>query len=512
MFGLMAGGGGLAFYLFRLFGEDPFDDGSMVLHVAACLVFLLAWLLCRGRARSRRFIRTTEAAAVLGGCGLHAGMGQFIPVIERPDLIVVLALAFGFLARSIYVPSGGKRTLFLGLATGVMLVMGVWASGMAYDARIYTDFGPEWRTKSPEQIALYISVNAAAWWSLFVGLSVGASRVIYGLRKEVRKAQQLGQYTLLEKLGEGGMGVVYRAQHAMLRRPTAVKLLPLEKVGEASLARFEREVQRTAELSHPNIITVFDYGRTQEGVLYYAMELVDGATAQEVVSLAGPLPPARVLYILAQLADALAEAHAVGLIHRDVKPANVLLCVQGRHADVAKLVDFGLVKHMDSIEPSVTATGVITGTPLYMAPEALVDPAAVDARSDLYALGALGYFLLTAEHVFTGRTMMEVCSHHLRTAPVPPSIRLGRDVSPALEALILSCLAKAPTDRPASADAVTAALLECTVEGSWDAEARRAWWAENHARLRANATGIGTHDTATAAIDLAGRGVVATTF
>ena len=204
---------------------------------------------------------------------------------------------------------------------------------------------------------------------------VSISRIIYNLHREIRQAIRLGQYTLDEKLGEGGMGVVYRASHAMMRRPTAVKLLPLEKAGEASLARFEREVQQTARLTHPNTITIYDYGRTPDGVFYYAMELLDGASLQAVVDRDGPQPPGRVLRVLEMVAGGLAEAHDLGLIHRDVKPANIFLCRQGGEFDIAKVLDFGLVKIVEGPrDANLTHDGVVAGTPQYLAPEALTDP------------------------------------------------------------------------------------------------------------------------------------------
>jgi eukaryotic-like serine/threonine-protein kinase len=322
-------------------------------------------------------------------------------------------------------------------------------------------------------------------------IATATSRIIRGVRADAPNARRLGQYTLTEKLGEGSMGAVYLARHAMLRRPTAIKLLPPDRSGAESLARFEREVQLTARLTHPNTIRIFDYGRTPDRIFYYAMEYLDGASLADVIAESGPMPPSRVIHILDQIAGALAEAHRVGLIHRDIKPANIFLTEQGGVPDVAKVLDFGLVKQVgatdphESTLPSISLADSITGTPLYMAPESITTPAKVDGRTDLYALGAVGYFLLTGQHVFTGRTVLEVCGHHLLTDPTPPSVRLGARLPADLEALILSCLAKEPAKRPADARALQTALRSCRDAGTWREEDACEWFEAHGQSLRA---------------------------
>jgi serine/threonine-protein kinase len=280
----------------------------------------------------------------------------------------------------------------------------------------------------------------------------------------VAKATQLGQYVLEEKLGEGGMGEVYRARHRFLRRPTAVKLLPPDRAGADTVARFEREVHETSLLSHPNTVAIYDFGRTREGVFYYAMEYLDGADLQRLVEKTGPLSPSRVVHVLAQIAGALAEAHGLGLVHRDMKPANVVLCERGGVKDVVKVVDFGLVKHLVSDPRSVrqTAANALVGTPAYMAPEAIRDPDHIDGRADLYAVGAIGYFLLTGREVFEEHSIMTMLAAHLHDVPVPPSAR-GAAVPADLESVLMQCLAKDPGHRPPSARALRDALLACDV-------------------------------------------------
>jgi len=335
-----------------------------------------------------------------------------------------------------------------------------------------------------------------------------ASSVIYGLRQEVREAQRLGQYTLREKLGAGGMGVVYKASHAMLRRPTAIKLLPPDKAGETSIARFEREVQLTAGLTHPNTVAIYDYGRTPDGIFYYAMEYLDGLDLAVLVGADGPQPAARVQHILLQVVGALGEAHGVGLIHRDIKPANIILCQRGGIADVAKVVDFGLVKELEG-GPGVGLTNIdsIAGTPLYLSPEAITSPQEVDARADVYALGAVGYFLLTGTPVFEGRTPVEVCSHHLshhlHTPPEPLSKRLGQPVPADLEGLVLDCLAKDPTRRPQTARGLGERLQSCKGLGRWDEEASAAWWVERGRAILRSRAGTPVDESApTLSVDL----------
>ena len=269
----------------------------------------------------------------------------------------------------------------------------------------------------------------------------------------------------------------------MLRRPTAIKLLPRERAGEASLVRFEREVQMTAQLSHPNTVAIYDYGRTPDGVFYYAMEYLDGINLEDLVRVYGPQPPGRVIAILDQVCGALSEAHGHGLVHRDIKPANIILTERGGEPDVAKVVDFGLVKPLTQGDPEVTAStsGTLTGTPRYMSPETMTMPEAGDPRSDLYALGAVGYYLLTGHAVFEAATVAEIIGHHLHTEPVAPSRRAGRPISSDLESLILQCLRKRPEDRPQSAAALAELLAAIPVE-PWRESQAKEWWRQNDPR------------------------------
>ena len=332
-----------------------------------------------------------------------------------------------------------------------------------------------------------LDIISLAFWGLYALLAVASLAMLVSMVRanclaaqaqlDAIELKRLGQYTLEEKLGEGGMGVVYRAKHAMLLRPTAVKFLDSSKANEKSIARFEREVQLTGQLNHPNTIAIYDYGRTPEGVFYYAMEFLDGLDLQTLVGRHGPQPEGRVIHILKQVCGSLAEAHSIGLIHRDVKPANILLNVRGGMFDVVKLLDFGLVKLADnSSEAQVTNAGGIVGTPLYMSPEAYQSPERVDARTDLYAVGAVGYFLLTGEPPFLGESVLDILKHQVQTVPEPPSQRLGQPVSPELERLLLRCLSKSPADRPATAYEIIAELDRIPTANSWTEAHARYWW------------------------------------
>ncbi len=293
------------------------------------------------------------------------------------------------------------------------------------------------------------------------------------------KLKQLGQYTLEEKIGEGGMGVVYRARHALMRRDTAVKLLSAGLADPAAVARFEREVCLTCQLTHPNTIQVYDYGHTPDGIFYYAMEFLRGMNLHDLVARHGPLPEGRVVHILAQVCDSLAEAHALGLIHRDIKPANVFLCRRGGMADFVKVLDFGLIHEFRAAAgPGVKPVGgpVIEGTPLFLPPEAINGMGAVDPRSDLYSVGALGYYLLTGQYIFEANNVAEVYDKQITVLPMPPSQRTGQPVSREMEELLLRCLEKDPMQRPHSAQELVAALRATPWAAVWTPELRAAWW------------------------------------
>ena len=339
---------------------------------------LLAWR-CRGGLRSSHELSTLDAGAMTLTCWVMSfSMTQVTPASEGAASIV-LGGTYVFMARAVLLPSSGRRTAWLGVMA--LLPAGLVATRLRVEA-----FAPAARPEDWLNQGWLVLRNLG----VTVFLAALTSRVIYGLRRQVRENAQIGQYRLREKIGQGGMGAVYRATHALLRRDTALKVLLPDRVGTSGSSRFEREVKLTAQLTHQNTVAIFDYGRTPDGVFYYAMEYLEGGDLERLVEYAGPLPPARAVWILEQLCGALAEAHALGLIHRDVKPSNVILCERGREGDIAKICDFGLVKDLNaSGDAALTQENALTGTPLYLAPESITAPETVDARADLYSLGAL---------------------------------------------------------------------------------------------------------------------------
>lgn len=447
------------------------------LHVAGSLVFLGMAVLARRPSRGLSYIHRLETTGLLGACGTFVLSGIYLPADSRPEELVRYVLFFTVIARSIYVPSRGRRTF--------TLVLIIETIHLTFTYFFYPQRDLHWSGSgerlSPEAQAAVSLLTPAMAWSFVVFLATAASRVIYGLRREIEGARRLGPYTLVRKIGEGGMGEVYEARHAMLRRPTAIKLLLPSKASEEDIRRFEREVQLSARLCHPNTITIYDYGRTRAGVFYYAMELLEGASLEHLVEFEGPVHPGRVARILYGVAGALQEAHGLGLIHRDIKPANILLCRSGGETDVPKLVDFGLVKSVKKASPDSLKTedDVMLGTPYYMSPEAIRTPALVDGRSDIYSLGAVAFYLATGTHLFTGDTSFEVCERHVHQAPDTVSGRLERPFPADFEKLIADTLEKNPLKRPQSAAILRARLRALSSFGTFDEDDAEDWW---HAR------------------------------
>lgn len=434
------------FVFFRagLLSGDAFDP-ALLTHLGVMAFQGLVWLSAQ-----RRFWTERELGYVDGGFVLVTLSAQSYQIsqlgfghVHHWHLLMTMTTLAALLCRAVIVPSRTLPTAVIGVLSSVPALVSAYLDGA-----------------SRGMLAEAVSFTSI-WVAAAVALSAFTSHVIYGLRESVAMARQFGQYVIERRLGAGGMGEVYLARHSLLRRPTAVKLLPPERAGQKTVERFEREVRATSRLSHPNTVSIYDYGRTCEGIFYYAMEYLEGVDLQQLVRDEGPLPPERAVRVLSQIAGALGEAHGLGLVHRDLKPANVVVCERGGEADTVKVLDFGLVKDTTSLGAvsAQTDVNVLIGTPGYISPESIHSPASVGAASDIYALGALGYFLLTGTEVFPATSVVASCIAHLHEAPESPSKRLGRELPASLEALILSCLEKTPEKRPTSALALRRALL-----------------------------------------------------
>lgn len=346
----------------------------------------------------------------------------------------------------------------------------------------------------PPGLLLQPAFDVAA---ILLGLAVflwgrSTRRLVSRLGTRLQQAREIGSYEMLDRLGEGGMGQVWRARHRLLARPAAIKLIRTELLGSSAgplsdtLRRFEREARETAKLGSVHTIDVYDCGVTEDGQFYYVMELLNGISLERYVKQFGPMPPARVAYLLRQVCHSLGDAHDHGLIHRDIKPANIFMCRQGPDDDFVKVLDFGLVRRFGDVAAGTMPTieELTAGTPAFMAPEIALNDARIDGRADIYALGCVAYYLLTGEPVFAGDSAMSVIASHLRDAPPPPSTRATCAVPAELDALILECLAKDKESRPRVADVVARRLAQAVPAHGWSADSARLWWQAHQPGVR----------------------------
>jgi serine/threonine-protein kinase len=475
---------GFTFLMYFGYPEIEPEDEWIInwFSLAGVIVLAIIWrvYLVRRTLTIEQLYRIDTIYAI--STGLAFGASAWFARELRPSAYGCLLYAsFMVLLRAIVLPSTGSRTL----VTGILTFLPMTCVAIAVSGRQEL---PAWAFVIADLVISTIIITIA---------TIG-SQIIYGLRRQVSVAMQLGQYTLDRKIGEGGMGEVYRAHHALLRRPTAVKLLIPDRIGGGTVERFEREVQHMSQLTHPNTVAVFDYGRNPEGIFYYAMEYLDGINLEELVAAYGPQPADRVVAILIQVCGALHEAHHNRIIHRDIKPANIILCERGAQPDVAKVVDFGLVKEI--AEDSSRSQRLILGTPAYIAPEAVSAPESAGPPADLYALGATGYFLLTGKPVFEGDSSVEVCLAHVERDPVPPSKVTDNPIPAALERIIMRCLEKTPEKRP-DAQALAKELRALPPFDGWSEATAQDWWREFRKKEKA-ASEVATEPTITMTIDL----------
>ena len=317
-------------------------------------------------------------------------------------------------------------------------------------------------------------------------LSYWVSRIIYRMGSDIQKARQMGGYVLVEPIGKGGMGEVWRGKHTMLARPAAIKLIPAKALAADAnvsdstlLKRFEREAQATAMLESMHTIHLYDFGVTKDGVFYYVMEYLEGMSLEDLVERFGPVPAERTVHILEQVCVSLAEAHHNGLIHRDIKPGNIYLCKKGLQRDFVKVLDFGLVTSTfedETQDKKLTREGWVAGTPAFIAPETALGEGKVDQRADIYSLGCVAYWLLCGCLVFDRSTPMKTVLAHVNEKPVPVSERSELEVPRELEELVHACLAKKAEDRPRSIDDLVDKLKAIPLSNPWTQDRARTWW------------------------------------
>ena len=376
---------------------------------------------------------------------------------------------------TIVVPSSPRRSVLAALAASSSVPVMAAVAISAYPLRV--------RPSTAQFFVVFVFP-----YLLVVAMAYVGARVLFALGDEVRKARELGSYRLLERLGTGGMGEVWRARHRLLARPAAIKLIrptaASSGIGPEAASRFEREAQAIASLRSPHTVTLFDFGIADDGTFYYVMELLDGLDAERIVNQFGPMPAARVIHVIRQVCHSLSEAESIALVHRDIKPANIFLCRYGEDCDFVKVLDFGIVKAIqDPDNPggaptltALTAEHVVRGTPAFIAPEQALGGRPVDHRADIYGTGCLTYWLLTGQLVFTGDTAMQLITQHAHAKPEPPSARTRLPIPEELDSIVLACLAKDPADRPQTASELARRLDALPVQGEWTPELARAWW------------------------------------
>ena len=446
-------------------------DPSTWVVPAACSVYFMQWWILRRGVVSQPLLRVIDGVTTMLAVVFHSLMVFTEIPGEAPGMSYTRALLlvnFGLIVRAIIVPSSARRTLAYGIAASVVAAVA----------------GKAWYFAQPAQdLPSALQMVWTGMWALGGGVIAAlASHVIYGLRREVREARRLGQYTLLEKIGEGGMGAVYRAQSrdaaaADRHQAAAARIGRVPSACSASSARCSSPASsRTRTRSRSSTTAARP---TASSTTRWSTSTA--STSRISCASTAPQPPGRVVHLMRQVAGSLSEAHDIGLVHRDIKPSNVILVPErGGAPDVAKVVDFGLVKDLDETAWR-TQEGRLFGTPHYLSPEAISSASPVGPASDLYSLGCVGYFLLTGQRVFEGQSVIEVATQHLTVAPVPPAERLGRPVSASLSAIVLSLLEKKVDQRPTSARALIAMLDAVHDVESWSSDQARIWWSRRGA-------------------------------
>jgi serine/threonine-protein kinase len=454
--------------------ESFYDWGPSAISIVVALV--VAWVTTRPQTTARMLMTVGLTFEVVGSFGI--AIAQYWGVYEGLDYQMDHLEIFGLswvaawvMLFSIVIPAKPGKALIATVAS---------VSAVPITIGLTMKYGGTTIVLTPGEFVVGLILP----YVLIILMTHVGARAIYRLGTDVSKARELGSYRLVERLGQGGMGEVWRAKHRMLARPAAIKLVRpevLEGGGEhhdIALKRFAQEAQATASMRSPNTIELYDFGVSAEGTFFYVMELLDGFDLETLVQKFGPVPVERAVYLIRQVCHSLAEAHEHGLIHRDIKPANIYMCRYGRDLDFVKVLDFGLVKYRGERERDVklTAPDVVGGTPGYLAPEQVAGDQPIDGRTDIYSLGCVAYWLLTGHLVFHAPTAMRTMVMHLNEEPVPPSRRTEMDIPAALEQIIMQCLEKDPARRVQTADELSRALAACETRPVWDREQQARWW------------------------------------
>jgi serine/threonine-protein kinase len=469
----------LAYGLGRLTQDFSQGRGGIYLSdlTAAFFVFLslgMFLIVRRSRFECTRILELGLVYQVIGAVGIDISI---LSMREWPAGIEMAPLSWSVVWIVIFpllVPSTRAKTLIAALAAASMRPL-LYVIAVA---------GPL------ESLPVGIVIGLMLPNYICAGVALAGSRVIYGLGKDIDKARRMGSYRLIDLLGEGGMGEVWSAEHQMLARPAAIKLIRNDNgpsgsgsAPESHLRRFEREVQATALLRSPHTVEVYDYGLTENRTFYYVMELLSGLSLETLVKKHGAVPPERVIHVMRQACHSLAEAHERELVHRDLKPANIFLCRYGREYDFVKVLDFGLVKRAGETtggDVEITQIGTFVGTPAYGSPEMASGSDSVDAASDIYSLGCVAFWLLTGRTVFTALSVAMMLVQHINAEPDPPSKYAPQDIPVELDAVILDCLRKDTEERPQSAEALDARLAGIQVSHDWTRERAQQWWQQHY--------------------------------
>jgi serine/threonine-protein kinase len=459
----------------RLPGGVPYDLWKANLIEGLGVAVSVAMFLYMRYSRHSALVKTEAGLVylVLSAFGIAMLNTWVMTPPTTAEMMKLSWITIAILVYSMIAPSSPRKMLVASMVAASMDPLGVWLAHMR--GVPVPSVAQTFMLYLPNYVCALVATLPA--------------HVLQRLGRQLDKAREMGSYQLVERLGQGGMGEVWRAQHRLLARSAAIKLVRPELLGVKSesdarlmLRRFEREAQTTAALNSPHTINLFDFGVTDEGNFYYVMELLAGRDAESLVREFGPVSADRAIYLLRQVCHSLADAHARGLVHRDIKPANIYVCRMGLEYDFVKVLDFGLVKFSGPAgvrQTLVTTDQTPTGTPAYMAPETILGEAEVDRRADVYALGCVAYFLLTGQLVFEADTPMKMIMQHVQAQPVAPSQRTELRIPPELDALVLACLQKDPDQRPQDAGVLFRMACDCQFTASWNQDLARAWW-EQH--------------------------------